>query len=443
MTGREGDFKWPQVPSRFKEYGKPQDEGGFGVKLGQKPQGKALTSDKVRSTASKLRTALDVHKFVRSPRWSEFLQDCNELHRVLLAKVEAMQAHATSEAERREANKDKPATLTPSFIPPNLSGTPLKYAALEALLQPMGDYEVLSLPEEECLKLHPLSDAAMAGKDQAANRRSHLLRWRKEMVFQSFAVETLQATWGSQLKLSLFMWRVPIDEMARSSLPNTASQVAAIAHVDRQLPIIRGRYARQQFLTDYSRVTGLGKGMLANMYALLSSDGQAVNSSEAKAMEMKIVEFIANNGDVELWPDLRALNGNDGSKYDLFWEEGDKYLAELETLASGNRHGQQRSLQQPLSVPDFTRQVEQRLREAGHADAAIPGHKWVGFQFHPRRPASGVAKRYTGRWEIKLKVLCTSRLVPGASHLTPRAWCLAARISHEPFETFGAHRCYK
>ena len=82
-----------------------------------------------------------------------------------------------------------------------------------------------------------------------------------------------------------------------------------------------------------------------------------------------------------------------------------KYLAELETLASANRHGQQRSLQQPLSVPDFTRQVERRLRDAGHAEAPIPCADWVAFQFHPRRPTNGIASCYTGRWAIKLQVL--------------------------------------
>ena len=58
-------------------------------------------------------------------------------------------AAATSEAERREANVDKSADIGLKLIEPNLSGTAPKYAALEALLMPMRDYQVLSLPEEE------------------------------------------------------------------------------------------------------------------------------------------------------------------------------------------------------------------------------------------------------------------------------------------------------
>eukprot|EP00966_Prymnesium_polylepis_P126773 2931817-Prymnesium_polylepis.1 len=63
--------------------------------------------------------------------------------------------------------------------------------------------------------------------------------------------------------------------------------------------------------------------MLRNMHALLSSDGQAPHSSAESDIQLRCVEFVASRGCVEHWPDLRALNGNDGSKYELFWAEGD------------------------------------------------------------------------------------------------------------------------
>ena len=44
------------------------------------------------------------------------------------------------------------------------------------------------------------------------------------------------------------------------------------------------------------------------------------------------------------------------------------------------------------------------MREAGELDAPVPSADWVAFQFRPRRPTSGVAQRYTGRWAIKLQV---------------------------------------
>eukprot|EP00966_Prymnesium_polylepis_P244639 5658463-Prymnesium_polylepis.1 len=63
--------------------------------------------------------------------------------------------------------------------------------------------------------------------------------------------------------------------------------------------------------------------MLGHMYELLTSDGSAPHDSRTCELEKRIVEFVASRGNVELWPELRALNGNDGTKYDLFWQEGD------------------------------------------------------------------------------------------------------------------------
>eukprot|EP00966_Prymnesium_polylepis_P121420 2806057-Prymnesium_polylepis.1 len=37
------------------------------------------------------------------------------------------------------------------------------------------------------------------------------------MAFETFAIETIEATWGSQRKLSLIVWRAPIDVMVRTS----------------------------------------------------------------------------------------------------------------------------------------------------------------------------------------------------------------------------------
>ena len=408
------------MPVRFLKCSIPIEQGGYGVSLAKKPQG-SLNEDRVRTCATKQRTALDSTSFARSPLWEAFRRDADQLHTMLLTKAGAMRVAAASAAERREVNATKTAKIKPRLIPPNLTGTPAKYATLEALLRQMSDYSVLALPEEKILQLHPLSDGATVGKDPDHARRQHIYRWREGMSFESFAVEMLEATWGSHRKLSLFIWRVPLDATAREQPAALAAHAAAIISIERQLPEIHSRYARREFAALYSQVTGISKNMLGSMYALLTSDGSAPLNSASCEREKRIVEFVASRGNVELWPDLRALNGNDGSKYDLFWEEGDRYLAELETLASANRHGQQRSLQQPLSVPDFTRQVERRLRDAGHAEAPIPCADWVAFQFHPRRPTSGVASRYTGRWAIKLQVLqMTLRKDHPDSH-----WCNA------------------
>ena len=202
------------MPMRFRKCSTPIEQDGYGVRLAKKPQG-SLSEDKVRLCATRLRNALDTPSFARSPRWEMFRDDADQLHAILCTKADAMRADAASQAARREANATKSANLAPRLIKPNLVGTPAKYATLEGLLRQMSDYSVLALPEEKILQLHPLSDGAKAGKDPDHARRQHVYRWREEMAFESFAVETLEATWGSHRKLSLFVWRVPLDAAAR------------------------------------------------------------------------------------------------------------------------------------------------------------------------------------------------------------------------------------
>ena len=116
-----------------------------------------------------------------------------------------------------------------------------------------------------------------------------------------------------------------------------------------------------------------------------------------------------SGGNFELWPDLRALNSGERDKFNLFWEAAERVLAALESCAADNRHGNERTLMQPISVPDFRWRVVEQLQDDGHADAEIPSDDWIGFQFQPRCPTRDLAARYTGRWDITLKVLAATR----------------------------------
>ena len=65
----------------------------------------------------------------------------------------------------------------------------------------------------------------------------------------------------------------------------------------------------------------------------------------------------ANMGDVELWPDLRALNGNNGTTYDIFWDYCHKAIQLMDTGSEENRHSQSQYLSQPISTQAFYNQV--------------------------------------------------------------------------------------
>ena len=94
-------------------------------------------------------------------------------------------------------------------------------------------------------------------------------------------------------------------------------------------------------------------------------------------------------GDIELWAHLRALNSGERGMYDHFWEAGEKVMATLITCAAENRHGNERTFMQPLSVPEFRRRVVEQLEHDGHAGAAVPSDVRIGFQFQPPSSRSG------------------------------------------------------
>ena len=92
MAGRTGQFEYGSVPERFKSYGLNK----------AKKATVQLKSGTVQGYCDRLRGAIDRYMFTKSPMWSGFVSDANELHGVLLTKVGAMQGAAASQAERQE-----------------------------------------------------------------------------------------------------------------------------------------------------------------------------------------------------------------------------------------------------------------------------------------------------------------------------------------------------
>ena len=147
----------------------------------------------MEKAASHLRSSLDVPSFARSARWSDFRDDADQLHTVLLDKVQEMKAAAAGEAERRGVpTEKKSAKQEARLVLAVHSGTPPMYATLETLLRQLDDYSVFVLEEEFILTLHPMSAEALAGRDPDGARRKHLER-------QSGGV--------TELSFSLLLWR--------------------------------------------------------------------------------------------------------------------------------------------------------------------------------------------------------------------------------------------
>lgn len=82
--------------------------------------------------------------------------------------------------------------------------------------------------------------------------------------------------------------------------------------------------------------------------------------------------------------DLRSLNPgrSENTKYDQFWEECDRFLAD-KTAVNDRRHGTTSRLAISISIRDFIEQVKH------HCDSSvlIPSDEWVRLQFWPKTPS--------------------------------------------------------
>ncbi len=116
-------------------------------------------------------------------------------------------------------------------------------------------------------------------------------------------------------------------------------------------------------------------------------------------MDARIQEII-DMEDVHVLPDLRALNSGQKTKFDFFWSECDKFLAEdVGTGVDDRRHGLVTHLARAISINDLVKQVKDRCPEG----TEIPSPEWVRLQFWPKNPGSK-SSHYTGRFNLKFMI---------------------------------------
>ena len=112
---------------------------------------------------------------------------------------------------------------------------------------------------------------------------------------------------------------------------------------------------------------------------------------------MKLIEME----DPDIIHDFRQHNGRQGSVYEVFWAECEKFInEEIHVAVDDRRHGCITHLARAISIRDFVEQVAQRCPE----DAMIPSIEWVRLQFWPKTPSSYKSLQYTGRFKLKFMV---------------------------------------
>ena len=126
-------------------------------------------------------------------------------------------------------------------------------------------------------------------------------------------------------------------------------------------------------------------------------DSSAV-SSLTKAEIEKRVKLYVEMEDPDIVVDLCQLHSGRASKFDIFWEECDKFLQEQVGLAvDERRHCQVTHMASAVSVQDLQEQVASRCPPS----APIPSRSWLSLQFWPKSIHAHSSIHYTGRFKVK------------------------------------------
>ena len=113
-------------------------------------------------------------------------------------------------------------------------------------------------------------------------------------------------------------------------------------------------------------------------------DNSASDNADSAVVDERI-RLILDTQDPKLVSDLRQDNPGRPPKYEAFWEECRKYLAEeVDTAVDERRHGEVSHLSKALSVRDLLDQVSARCPEG----VSIPCKQWLRLQFWPKNPTT-------------------------------------------------------
>jgi hypothetical protein len=98
--------------------------------------------------------------------------------------------------------------------------------------------------------------------------------------------------------------------------------------------------------------------------------------------------------------DLRAVNGSNGTKFEVFWKNLEKVVEDaLAPVTQDNRHSEVQHASELISMPTL-------VREAAKLEPSepFPSVKRVEMQFAPSNKYNKTAQRYTGKFKIKRKI---------------------------------------
>ena len=136
------------------------------------------------------------------------------------------------------------------------------------------------------------------------------------------------------------------------------------------------------------------------MWSYLQGTKSAPENEIESAVDERVTKFLLESDDVDLIYDLRSKNGRPkDATLDLFWEELDKYLAEI-TAVHERRHRDTLYMPFAISAEDLIEQNKKRLPDG----TPVPSISWLKLNFQPSNPYHRAAMNYTGQFKVRYSV---------------------------------------
>ena len=312
----------PKLFQRFSNYNMPH------LSKHRKRRTANLSSDQLNGFVQDLCTILQ-HPYWDREQWKELKSSVTELCESLAGYVEYLQM----KNKRSKINHRSPTPVRELGENIRLKFLP-KADTIQEQLQPINSL-IHEKPSYTCLPL----------MDYTPNDPIKKHRFMATLESTGLSVSCILLVYqpGSNIGNMQFLWKVPDDQDVSECFEHSQT---VIERVKQCLPVYHTRAMRSAMYQKFGRISAKVKPAVLryfyrdltgkclktitrNILALATplGDQSASDTTSQSLVDARIKEMI-DMEDADIVPDLRALNSGQRTRFDVFWAECEKFLAE-------------------------------------------------------------------------------------------------------------------
>lgn len=171
-----------------------------------------------------------------------------------------------------------------------------------------------------------------------------------------FSIMIYKYAYGNHLGTLTYAWRIPEDQPVDNTIISR--------NFSDQQSLYCTRAMRHEFLGKYRRLAKIPTMVLRNIYRLLTNDSSSAEYSSQAQVDERVARALLNLDDPEILLDLRRCNGKPNTTlFDVFWQELQSFLDEIDPAVDERRHGGTLHMPFAVSIRHLREIVEERLKQ--------------------------------------------------------------------------------